>query len=227
MKNSADERWLEELLWQKNYEQLNSEEREWVDQQISPEEYYQMRATLLSSHQALQTERTKAAPEVGQQLRQHFRQQAPRSPLQKAASYQIPAWQAVAASILFLFFFAQMSKVNSPSPEQVIVYHTDTIYKEVPVEAVYPNDSSITAPTSIRTVSKPAKLNPPLPTEIRPVRSQTRQYVIPKQYLPPRNTEQYDTAVMNRLINNYLMDSAKDYRATIDGTLLQTASQVY
>ncbi len=233
MKNTSDNWQLEYLLREKAYHELSPEEQAWVMERVDVETYARMRKTLLSSQRVFREEQTRPAPEIHARLRRHLRQQR-QSTWQQLASYRLPAWQAAAASVLFLLLFLQMREAAPSVPEQIIVYHTDTIYKEMPVEVqTGDSDSAIGQATNLHSI-RHASAPHSRPARSVDRRSKATDHVYRSSgptttvvFNGPPNTN-YDTAALNRLIDTYLDDHPRRYhRATVDSNLMQSVGRVY
>ncbi len=80
----------------------------------------------------------KVDPAIKQKLMSELQERRNQRPLRKLITIRIPAYQAVAALIItvVLFQFNNEPQIITQLDQQ-IVYQTDTVYKEVPVEVVY------------------------------------------------------------------------------------------
>lgn len=107
---------VQELLETRNYDALSSEEREWVHQLMTEQEYNRRRVILEES--------------------KNLHPQAVPKPLvlkNEQRGVVVPLYQAVAgmaAAIVLTFFLVRMEKVEVDSSEPKVVAHTDTVYQD-------------------------------------------------------------------------------------------------
>lgn len=224
MKRKLDK--LEALLVNKSYSELLPEEREWIDQEYSAEEYDAMRHTMIESTVLFKKGYTRPNPEIKSKLHQRLKQNHEPAKLAPLFLYRIPAWQAVAAFALLLFFIPQIQSKQVNDPEKVFIYRTDTVFKEIPVENII--SPIIDTLTGIPKVKKIFNR-----TNRSPLKSST--VVFSKDASLSANLSNdiseyfanaYDSVSIERIISRYLKDSVKSYRVDVD-TEFQDMGRVY
>jgi hypothetical protein len=224
------EKKLEDLLLQKRFEELGSEDRDWVLAQISTEEYGAMRQALLESKLAFRSDQAYLDPNIQNTLRKKVLQNKQQNPTSKIFRYSIPAWQAVvAACVLFLLFANFKSKFVAPK-ETIYVHLTDTVYRDLPAQFV---DSTFgTQPdTNAQVISNTTKRINQSPRQgYFKSNSEKKNYDTLQVNLLDLNNSfatTYDTSVLNSMINNYLKSPADKRKRSIDKAALDLIERVY
>jgi len=217
---------LEALLANKDYQNLKPTEKDWIDQQYTIEEYKTMRATMLRTTAFFQQEQTRPNPEIKSKLRQRLRQKRQPTKISPLLKYRIPAWQAVAAFALLLFFIPQMRKQVLNDPDKVFIYQTDTVFKEIPVEKlVNPIIDTVVSIPQVRKIINRAKRVPVKTSTV--VFSQDQELGSQlSNDIADYFANNYDTTSLESIIGRYLKDSVKSYRVDVD-TGFQDMGQIY
>ncbi len=224
------EKKLEDLLLQKEFEELGIEEQKWVLAQISAEEYSAMRQTLLESKHTFQlNNQPQLDPNIQKRLRKIVQQNKQPHPTTKLFRYSIPAWQAVAAACVLFLLFANFKSTFTPQPETIYVHLTDTVYRDVPFRLV-DSTAETTPDTNTQVISKKIKRVNQSPSQsyYKPKTSK-KSYDTLQVSLPELNNSfatTYDTAVLNSMINDYLQSSADKHRGSIDKAALDLIDRV-
>lgn len=217
---------LEQVLKNKSYNDLDADEKKWIDQQYSKEEYNAMRMTLLESISVFRKEQTKPNPEIKSGLMQRLQQNKKAEPINPFFTYRIPAWQAAAAFAMLLFFFPQIKDSPPGDPEQIFIYRTDTVFKEIPFQNII--NPLVDTLSDIPQVRKILNRTPGAP-----IKSST--IVFSKDAALSASLSgsiseslvgQYDTSNIENIINRYLKDSVRNYRVDID-TGFQEMGRIY
>ncbi len=207
---------MEDLLANKSYQDLLPEEKEWVGQQYSADEYNGMRHAMLQSSMIFKQERTKPNPEIKSMLRQRLKQSKEPTKVAPLFLYRIPAWQAVAAFALLLFFIPQMQENQSSDPDQIFIYHTDTVFKESPVEAILnPIIDTVSAIPQVRNILNRTNRSPIKSSTIvfskDPVASADLSRGVSDYF-----ASNHDSLGIEQIITRYLKDSVKGHRVDVD-----------
>ncbi len=154
---------IEQLLLQKSYENLSATELTLVATQFTAEEYHTYRLLLLESKKVFAQKQTYPRPEVRKHLTHLVRSKKEKAKvwtnLDAILHYRIPAWPAALGFMALLFFAwpnAEKGITQTPEPEKVYVYKTDTVYKDKPVFVHQP-----TAP--VKHAPRTAKAEVPAP----------------------------------------------------------------
>lgn len=106
-----------DLIAYKKYEELSPIEKQLVDQHLSPEAYNEY-AQVVTDFQELDD--SLPAPQVSNRL-----PEAKPSLVRQLFTYRIPAYQAVAATVIALFLF-YLGTANPSIVEGAVVSHTDS-----------------------------------------------------------------------------------------------------
>ena len=217
---------MEYLLANKNYKDLLPEEKDWIDQQYSDEDYNAMRAVFLASSSVFKKEQTTPNPEIQSRLRQRLKQSKEPAKISPLFAYRIPAWQAVAAFALLLFLLPQLQNKQPGDPEQIFIYQTDTVFKEIPFQNIInPLVDTLTDIPKVRKILNRTNRTP----------FKTSTVVFSKDSAISANLSRniseyfasdYDTTSVENIISRYLKDSVKSYRVDID-TGFQELGRVY
>ncbi len=218
---------MEYLLINKDYQTLLPDEKEWIDQQYTADEYNAMRIALQKSNHLFKKEQTHPNPEIQSRLRHRLQQSKTPAKVTPLFSYRIPAWQAIAAFALILFFIPQLRQNQIPEPEQIFIYQTDTVFKEIPFQNIINHpfvDTLIDIPAAGKILNR---------TNRSPIKAST--VVFSKDSSLSTNLSKnvadyfatsYDTVSVENVIARYLKDSVKSYRIDID-TGFQDMGRVY
>lgn len=217
---------LEALLMEKSFKDLLPEEQSWVNQHYSAEEYDAMRHTMQKSTALFEKEQTAPNPKIKSRLQHRLRQNREPAKVRPLLLYRIPAWQAVAAVALLLFFIPQIQKQQAKDQEQVVVYHIDTVFKEIPVKTII--SPIIDTVTNIPKVNKIIKQQ-----QLSSIKNKT--VVFNQQTAPATDLSNdisgylastYDSVSIENIISRYLKDSVESYRVDID-TGFQDLGRIY
>ncbi len=228
---------LENLLLQKSFEELSSEERNWVLEKISKETYASMRWTLLESGDAFKRNEPVLDPRIQVNLRNKVRRQGTSPGAAAIFNYKIPAWYAFAAASVLFLLFSNFSPMKSSEPEKVYVTVTDTVYKEVPFRLV--DSTSETHPdTNIQTaigfqkssISKSNKYYKRINQS--PIGKKSRNKKRDSVFVDLPNYEDalvtaYDTATLNSMINDYLQFPKERRRKNSDLNAIKAIQRIY
>ena len=207
---------MEYLLANKSYEALLPEEKEWIDQQYSQEEYTAMRMTLSRSEDLFKKQRTTPNPEIKSKLRQKLRQAKTPAKVTPLFLYRIPAWQAVAAFALLLFFIPQIQSKQVNDPDKVFIYHTDTVFKEVPVESILnPIIDTLTDIPKIRKIFNRTNKTPIKASTVVFSKDSALSANLPNN-MSDYFASNYDSTAVKNMIDRYLKDSVNSYRVDVD-----------
>lgn len=214
---------LEALLKSKAYQDLRGEDKAWVDQQYSVKEYTALRSTFQRSTQSLQRNQTAPSPAIHSRLRQKLQEHKGEKPAKVTSlyNYRIPAWQAVAAIAMLLFFIPQLRQQEMPEQEKIFIYQTDTVFKEVPAESILsPIIDTLSDIPQLRKMLTRTNRSPATPIAIG---SSTVVFSPDSalganlsQNIAAHFASNYDTSSVESLINQYLKDSVKSYQVDID-----------
>lgn len=129
---------LEHLLNTRAYQELTPIQQEWVLDQMPRVEYDRQRWTLLAAKEYLATDPVPAAPpleSILQKARIRPANQGFFSYIENITSWQVPAWQ-LAMAITCGWIFGQWNVGQGNSNLSLVpqmVYHTDTIVREIPI----------------------------------------------------------------------------------------------
>ncbi len=224
---------LEALLKNKRYQDLQGDDKSWVDSQYTAQEYTALRNTFSKSSQVLRQDRTTPNPAIHSRLRQKLRASKQEQPAKITSlyAYSIPAWQAVAAIAILLFFIPQLQQQQMPEKEKIFIYQTDTVFKEVPAESILnPIIDTLSDIPQVRKILQRTNRSP-----ISPIAIGTSTVVFSpdsalgadlSQNVAAYFASDYDTTSVENVINQYLKDSVKSYRVDID-TGFQDLGRVY
>jgi len=207
---------MENLLANKSYHDLLPEEKEWIDQQYNAEEYNGMRHAMLQSSKLFEQEQTRPNPEIKSKLRQRLKQSKKPAKVAPLFLYRIPAWQAVAAFALLLFFVPQIQKNQASDPDQIFIYHTDTVFKEIPVEAIFnPIIDTISSIPQVRKILNRTNRSPIKSSTVvfskDPVASADLSREVADYF-----ASNHDSLGIEQIIGRYLKDSVKGHRVDVD-----------
>lgn len=224
---------LEALLKSKSYQELQGDDKSWIDAQYSAQEYTALRNTFSKSSQVLRQDQTSPSPAIHSRLRQKLRENKQEQPAKVTAlyAYSIPAWQAIAAIAVLLFFIPQLQQQQMPDKEKIFIYQTDTVFKEVPTESILsPIIDTLSDIPQVRKILQRTNRSPVIPTAIG---SSTVVFSPDSalgadlsQNVAAYFASNYDTTSVDNIINQYLKDSVKSYRVDID-TGFQDLGRVY
>ncbi len=219
---------LEYLLANKSYQDLLPEEKAWISHQYSEEEYNAMCTALSGSVSFFKKNQTRPNPEIKSKLRQRLKQNKQPATVKPLLNYRIPAWQAVAAFALLLFFVPQVQKnqVNGDDSERIFIFKTDTVYKESPVERTI--DQLVDTLTDIPKVRKILSRTNKAPIKASTVvfsKDETLSANLSRD-LSALHSSEFDTVSVENMISRYLKDSVKSYQIDID-TGFQDIGRVY
>jgi hypothetical protein len=185
-----------------------------------------MRTTLLESTSVFKNQQTKPNPKIQSRLRQQLKQDKQPAKVVPLLTYRIPAWQAIAAFALLLFFIPQLQEKPVGDREQIFIYQTDTVFKEIPFQKI--SNLLVDTLTDIPQIRK--ILNR---TNRAPIKAST--VVFSKDAALSANLSRqvsasfansYDTTSVESIISRYLKDSVKNYKVAID-TGFQDMGRVY
>lgn len=217
---------MEYLLINKSYQDLLPEEKVWIDQQYDGAEYNRMRNALLESERLFKREQTSPNPEIKSMLRQRLKQRKEPAKLSPMFLYKIPAWQAVAAFVLLLFFIPQIQEKQSTDPDQIFIYQTDTVYKEVPVEMILnPIIDTLTGIPSVRKILNRTNRSPIKSSTVAFSKDSLASAYLSKE-VAESFSESYDSSAIESIITRYLKDSVRNYKIDVD-TGFQNMGRVY
>ena len=138
---------LELLLKTKNYEELNSEERYFVNQHITQDKYINFRKIIRMYEQDARENTLSSHPNEKEKLMDIFDRKHNALNLSSSLTigrFTLPLYKAAIAAVVVLgTFFLIGWKASIEINNQAIIYLTDTIYKEVLVpEKIWLADSS-------------------------------------------------------------------------------------
>ncbi len=119
---------LEHLLLNKDFQTLSSEEREWVLQHMSEQEYRHIRSTEQRVKKYLNKVSPSLNPAIKNKVLDQFRSSR-KTALVPLWQRPIPLWQATAALVVSLLLFSWFIPLKETKrPEVVVEYVRDTIY---------------------------------------------------------------------------------------------------
>lgn len=129
---------LEQLLLEKVYTDLSTDELQYVNQHLTPQQYATFRQTLLSSKQLFQEEIPELDPMIADRLKSQLKMrntERPQSKVVALANSPVTLWKAIAttAAIALMMWFVPNFNVTETAPQIVYQYKTDTVFKEIPV----------------------------------------------------------------------------------------------
>jgi len=233
---------LESLLLQKTFAELTASEEEYVLKQLSQKEYTGYRQILISSKLAMQ-EDLPFDPNMQGALKTKLANTFPPKPEAKLvtiARYPLPLWKVVAtAAAVFLMFWAFPNIYQSQvEPDLVHVYHTDTVFKEVPMlvsNTVQDSQEQIVTTTKKVMPSKPRKSinrSPRKITRTVPMDTSPVVQIAPITETPPMGQfddqlASLDTTELENVINDLLPKTARGRSVTADKDLMKFITEVY
>lgn len=141
---------LEILIKTKAYEKLNPQEKEIVSQQISAEEYPEIRSLLFATSEIFREDKLQSKESEKEMLMQAFdtkHQPGAGARTIMIGQFSLPFYKAAIAAVVVLgSFFLMGWKASLEMQNQAVIYLTDTIYKQVLVpERIWLADSSTRA----------------------------------------------------------------------------------
>lgn len=233
---------LESLLLQKPFDELTASEEEYVLKQFSQKEYEGYRHILINSKLAMQ-EDLPLDSNIHRALKTKLANTFPpkrESKLVTMARYPLPLWKvATAAAAVFLMFWAFPNIYQSQSEADLVhVYHTDTIFKEVPMlvsNTVQDSQQQIAATTKKVIPSKPRKAinrSPRKITKVVPMDTTPVVQIAPMTETPPMGQfddqlASLDTSELENVINDLLPKTARGRSVAVDKDLMKFITEVY
>ncbi|MBL4715828.1 MAG: hypothetical protein COC01_10115 [Bacteroidetes bacterium] len=170
---------LEQLLLLKNFEELQSEEKQYVLQQIGEKEYQEFRIILIESVELFEKEKDiiQPDPQIKKDLliafdKRHNSLYPIQELVKNSINYKVPAYQSALAlaAILLIFFFLSSGNEIEPitTPQTVYVYKTDTIFvlpetkmpETIPVNAIANSENKQSEKPKKKIINKPLKPTP-------------------------------------------------------------------
>ena len=170
---------LEQLLLLRSFEELQSEEKQYVLNQITEKEYQEFRMILIESVELFEKEKDiiQPDPQIKKDLlvafdKKHNALYPIHELLNKTISYKVPAYQSALAlaAMLLLFFFLNSDNKIEPitTPQTVYVYKTDTIFvkpeaqnpETIPVNHIANSENKQSAKPKKKIKTKPVKTSP-------------------------------------------------------------------
>jgi hypothetical protein len=217
---------MENLLANKQYKDLSPDEKEWVGQQYSAEEYNAMHTTLRKGIAIFKTQQTRPNPEIQTRLRHRLKQVKEPAKVYPLFAYRIPAWQAIAAFALLLFFIPQLQEKPVSDPEQIFIYQTDTVFKEIPFQNIInPLVDTLTDIPQVRKILNRTNRAPGKASTVVFSKDSLLSANLSKQ-VSESFANNYDTVSVENIISRYLKDSVKNYKVAIDSGF-QDIGRVY
>jgi len=138
--NHLDPR-LEALLLQKAFDALRPDERQYVSQHLTEDEYHQYRQLLLHSQQLFETDIPPPPAPFSERLQDALAQRRSPGwlePVQQLFTYRIPVWQAGLAMMLLAFAFFHFQDQSPASPIASIPTEQVDREEQVPVASEKP-----------------------------------------------------------------------------------------
>jgi hypothetical protein len=187
---------LQDLLAKKSFEALDIKEQEFVLDQMTQDAYEIEQYIVLSSQTLFEEEQKKlVVPRVNPQTLAALKKNKKPSIFIQFIRYQIPAWQAIAASLLLLFGAYQFNTNQTTIPNTIIANETtitDTVFVNKYItqikEVLLPADTIIKVVYKVldKTVPKQKDIAPkekkPTPLLLAKNDSQSREFENVLQY---------------------------------------------
>ncbi len=215
---------LEALIVNKAWKELSAEEKKYVFQFMEEDSYTSYHNTMRVSQELFKNDRPAFTPSLSHQnalkAKLQENRQEKQSSLGAIINYRMPFYQtalAVAASLLLFWWIYPNEAIEiSPqsTPEQVLVYQTDTVYIEKPVEVIVEK----TVDRIVEKVVYKTKTISAPPANITEASTPN----IPKDQSPITISNTNSSTPNNSMIGNLFLDDNDDlYSFTANHSFLQ------